>query len=75
MGKRIAAMALRNRIGETFSAIVTGAGPKGVFVRVLGPPVEGMLVRGQQSADVGDRLQVKLVGADPRRGCIDFAKV
>jgi exoribonuclease-2 len=75
MGKRIAAMALRNRIGETFSAIVTGAGPKGVFVRVLGPPVEGMLIRGQQGADVGDRLQVKLVGADPRRGFIDFARV
>jgi hypothetical protein len=24
---------------------------------------------------VGDRLQVKLVGTDPRRGYIDFAKV
>ena len=75
MSKRIAAVALRNRIGETFSAVVTGAGPKGVFVRVLGPPVEGMLVRGQQGADVGDRMQVKLVGTDPRRGFIDFAMV
>ncbi len=74
MGKRIAAMALRNRIGETFNAVVTGAGPKGVFVRVPTPPVEGMLVRGQQGADVGDRLRVKLVGADPRRGFIDFAR-
>jgi exoribonuclease-2 len=75
MSKRIAAVALEHRIGETFNAVVTGAGPKGVFVRVLGPPVEGMLVHGQQGADVGDRLQVKLVGADPRRGYIDFAKV
>jgi VacB/RNase II family 3'-5' exoribonuclease len=75
MGKRIAAVALRRRIGETFPAIVTGAGPKGVFVRALGPPVEGMLVQGQRGADVGDRLQVKLVGTDPRRGYIDFAKV
>jgi VacB/RNase II family 3'-5' exoribonuclease len=74
MSKRIAAVALRNRIGETFRAVVTGAGPKGVFVRVLGPPVEGMLVQGQQGADVGDRMQVKLVGTDPRRGFIDFAK-
>ena len=74
MGKRIAAVAMRNRVGETFHAVVTGAGPKGVFVRVLGPPVEGMLVQGQQGADVGDRLQVKLVGTDPRRGYIDFAK-
>ncbi|MGH9648765.1 MAG: RNB domain-containing ribonuclease [Bryobacteraceae bacterium] len=75
MGKRIAAVAMRQRVGETFHAVVTGAGPKGVFVRVLGPPVEGMLVHGQQGADVGDRLQVKLVGTDPRRGYIDFAKV
>ena len=75
MEKRIAAVALAHRIGETFSAVVTGAGPKGVFVRVLGPPVEGMLVRGQQGADVGDRMQVKLVGTDPRRGFIDFARV
>jgi len=75
MSKRVAAVALEPRVGETFSAVVTGAGPKGVFVRVLGPPVDGMLVRGQQGADVGDRLQVKLVGTDPRRGFIDFAKV
>jgi len=75
MGKRVAAVALQHRIGETFSAVVTGAGPKGVFVRVLGPPVEGMLVHGQQGADVGDRLQVKLVGTDPRRGFIDFARI
>ena len=75
MSKRIAAVALEHRIGDTFSAVVTGAGPKGVFVRVLGPPVEGMLVQGQQGADVGDRLKVKLVGTDPRRGYIDFAKI
>jgi len=75
MGKRIAAVAMQHRIGETFHAVVTGAGPKGVFVRVLGPPVEGMLVHGQQGADVGDRLQVKLVGTDPRRGFIDFARM
>ena len=74
MGKRIAAVALQPRIGETFSAIVTGAGPKGTFVRVLSPPAEGMLVRGQQGVDVGDRLQVKLINTDPRRGFIDFAR-
>jgi len=34
-----------------------------------------MLVRGQQGADVGDRLRVRLVSTDPRRGYIDFAKV
>jgi exoribonuclease-2 len=73
MGKRIAAVALQHRIGETFSAVVTGVTPKGVFVRVLGPPAEGLLIRGQQGVDVGDQLRVKLVSTDPRRGYIDFA--
>jgi exoribonuclease-2 len=73
MNKRIAAVALEHRIGETFAAVVTGVTPKGVFVRVLGPPVEGLLIRGQQGVDVGDRLTVKLVSTDPRRGYIDFA--
>jgi exoribonuclease-2 len=39
----------------------------------LDPPAEGLLVRGQEGVDVGDRLSVKLVSTDPRRGYIDFA--
>jgi VacB/RNase II family 3'-5' exoribonuclease len=74
MSKRIAAVALQHRIGETFAAVVTGVTPKGVFVRVSGPPAEGLLVRGQQGVDVGDQLQVKLVNTDPQRGYLDFAK-
>jgi VacB/RNase II family 3'-5' exoribonuclease len=74
MNKRIAAVALQPRIGEMFDAVVTGVTPKGVFVRVLGPPAEGLLVRGQQGVDVGDQLRVKLVSTDPRRGYIDFAR-
>lgn len=74
MNKRIAAVALQHRIGETFAAVVTGVTPKGVFVRISGPPAEGLLVRGQQGVDVGDQLQVKLVSADPRRGYLDFAR-
>ncbi len=73
MGKRIAAVALAHRIGQTFRAVVTGVTPKGVFVRVLNPPAEGILISGQ-GVDVGDRLQVRLVSTDPRRGYIDFAK-
>jgi VacB/RNase II family 3'-5' exoribonuclease len=72
MNKRIAAVALQGRIGETFNAVVTGVTPKGVFVRVLAPPAEGILIRGQ-GVDVGDQLKVKLVSTDPRRGYIDFA--
>jgi VacB/RNase II family 3'-5' exoribonuclease len=74
MDKRIAAVVLLPRIGETFSAVVTGVTPKGTFVRVLNPHAEGLLIRGQQGVDVGDQLQVKLVSADPRRGYIDFVR-
>jgi exoribonuclease R len=74
MTKRIAAVALQHRIGEKFSAVVTGVTPKGVFVRVLGPPVEGRLMRGEQGLDVGDRLSVTLLGANPRNGFIDFGR-
>ena len=75
MQKRIAAVVLHPRIGQTFSAIVTGANPHGTFVRALSPPVEGMLVHGAKGYDVGDKLQVKLISTDPVRGYIDFAAV
>ncbi|HKW99837.1 MAG TPA: RNB domain-containing ribonuclease [Bryobacteraceae bacterium] len=74
MHKRIAAVALEHKIGSMFDAVVTGVTPKGVFVRALHPPVEGMLVRGEKGVDVGDRIQVKLLSTDPRRGYIDFGR-
>jgi exoribonuclease-2 len=73
MNKRIAAVALRHRIGETFAAVVTGVTPKGVFVRVTNPIAEGILIHGQ-GVDVGDQIQVKLVSTDPERGYLDFAR-
>lgn len=73
MSKRIAAVNMSSRIGQIFEAIVTGLTPHGTFVRVLTPHVEGLLVHGQ-GVDVGDKLQVKLISADPQRGYIDFAK-
>ena len=75
MSKRLAAVAMKNRIGETFDAIVTGATPKGTFVRVMHPHIEGLLAQGQAGLDVGDRLRVKLVRTDVQRGYIDFARV
>ena len=74
MQKRIAAVALTHNIGQTFDAIVTGANEHGTFVRIMKPHVEGMLVDGHQGVDVGDRLRVKLVNTDVRRGDIDFAR-
>jgi VacB/RNase II family 3'-5' exoribonuclease len=75
MSKRIAAVAMSSRIGQTFDAIVTGVNAHGTFVRVLKPLVEGLLAHGQAGVDVGDKLQVKLVSTDVHRGYIDFAKV
>ena len=74
MQKRLAAVALEPRVGETFSAVVTGVTPKGVFVRSLDPPVEGRLMRGEGGLDVGDRLRVTLLSTDPQRGFIDFGR-
>jgi exoribonuclease-2 len=74
MQKRIAAVALHSRIGRSFDAVVTGVTPKGVFVRVFDPPVEGRLMHGEQGLDVGDQLRVTLLATDPQRGFIDFGR-
>jgi VacB/RNase II family 3'-5' exoribonuclease len=74
MSKRIAALAMSTRIGETFDAIVTGVTSHGTFVRVLKPAVEGLLAQGQQGMDVGDKLRIKLIRTDIERGYIDFAR-
>jgi len=73
MSKRLAAVNMSSRIGEMFDAIVTGVTPHGTFVRVLRPRVEGLLVNAH-SVDVGDKLRVKLISADPQRGYIDFVR-
>jgi exoribonuclease II len=74
MTKRIAAVALADRIGQMFSAVVTGVTPKGVFVRIEDPPVEGRLMQGEHGLDVGDRLHVRLLSTDAERGYIDFGR-
>jgi exoribonuclease-2 len=74
MSKRIAAVAMSGRIGQTFDAIVTGVTPQGTFVRVINPHVEGLLAHGQQGVDVGDKVRVKLIRTDVERGFIDFAR-
>ena len=74
MYKRISAVALAKHVGQTYPAVVTGVSPKGVFVRVLDPPVEGRMMRGEHGLDVGDRVHVKLLSVDPARGFIDFGR-
>ncbi|MGA9769005.1 MAG: RNB domain-containing ribonuclease [Blastocatellia bacterium] len=74
MRKVAEAILLNSRIGETFDAIVTGATGKGTFVRLIAPPAEGRVVRGEQGLDVGDKVRVRLIGTEPERGFIDFER-
>jgi exoribonuclease-2 len=75
MRKVIAASLLSRRVGESFDAIVTGASPKGTYVRLLKFPAEGKVIRGAQGIDVGDKVQVRLVSTEIDEGFIDFEKV
>jgi exoribonuclease-2 len=74
MKKRIAAVALSSRVGEVFLGVVTGVTPKGTFVRVIDPPAEGRMVRGEEGLDVGDQVRVKLLETDVQKGFIDFGR-
>jgi len=73
MRKVAAAAMLSSRIGDEFDAVVTGAADKGTFVRLVHPPAEGRVVRGERGLDVGDRVRVRLLATEPSRGFIDFA--
>jgi VacB/RNase II family 3'-5' exoribonuclease len=75
MQKRVAAVAMASRVGQTFPGVVTGASEKGVYVRVLRPPFEGRVIHGGDGLDVGDKVTVKLIHTDPARAFIDFAFV
>ena len=75
MRKVAAAILMQKRIGEVFDAIVTGVTPKGTFARLITPPVDGRIMRGEQGLRVGEKIGVKLLDTDPQRGFIDFARV
>jgi exoribonuclease-2 len=72
--KSAAAMMVMSEVGRRFDAVVTGASPKGTFVRVVSSPIEGKLVSGERGLDVGDRVGVKLSHVDVDRGFIDFER-
>jgi VacB/RNase II family 3'-5' exoribonuclease len=75
MRKVAAAVLLQDKIGQDFKAIVTGATEKGTFARLISPPVDGRVMRGERGLRVGDKTRVRLVSTDPERGYIDFARV
>jgi exoribonuclease-2 len=74
MRKVAAARLLSTHLGQVFDAIVTGVGDHGTFVRLLRPPAEGRVVRGEHGMDVGDKVAVRLVDTAPEKGFIDFAR-
>ncbi len=74
MRKVAAAFLLKDRIGEVFPAIVTGAAAKGTYVRLKHPAAEGRVVRGERGLMVGDRPHVRLLSVDPEQGFIDFER-
>ena len=74
MRKTFAAVLMADRIGSSFVATVTGASSKGTYVRVISPPVEGRVVRGERGLEVGDTVRITLTRADARRGFIDFER-
>jgi exoribonuclease-2 len=73
--KSASAAFMAGRVGEYFEALVTGAGVKGTWIRLLTPPVEGKLVQGVHGLAVGDKVRVKLITLNIEQGWIDFAKV
>jgi exoribonuclease-2 len=73
--KSATAMLLETRIGETFEAIVSGASPKGTWIRLFHPHVEGKLVNGYRGLEVGNKIKVRLIEIDIEAGFIDFERV
>jgi exoribonuclease-2 len=74
MRKVAAAVLLRDKIGEEFNAIVTGVSEKGTFARVISPPVDGRVMRGERGLRVGEKVRVRLLSVDATRGFIDFGR-
>jgi exoribonuclease-2 len=73
MRKVVAATVMQRHVGEHFDAIVTGVTQSGTFARILRPPVDGRIEQGEHGLRVGEKVNVKLLSADPRSGFIDFA--
>lgn len=75
MRKIVAAAVMKKRVGERFDAIVTGISDAGTYARILQPPVDGRIVRGEQGLNVGQKVDVKLLSANTSNGFIDFSAV
>jgi len=73
MRKIVAATVMKRHVGENFDAIVTGITDHGTFARILRPPVDGRIVQGEHGLKLGQKVDVRLLSANPSNGFIDFA--
>lgn len=73
--KSEAALYLQGLVGQHFDAIVTGRTESATWVRIFTPPAEGLLVAGEWTLEVGQKIRVKLVDTNVERGFIDFEQV
>lgn len=73
--KCAAILVLASQDQNIFDGIVTGASPKGTWVRIRHPAVEGKLVKGFEGLDVGDAIKVQLLRYDIEKGFIDFIRL
>ncbi len=74
MRKVAAAVLMQDKVGQQFDAMVTGVTEKGTFARILKPPADGRVVRGENGMQVGEKVRVRLLSTDPQRGFLDFAR-
>lgn len=65
---------ISSQINQDFEGVITGASPKGTWVRLLKLPVEGKVVKGFEGLDVGDQVSVRLTHVDMDKGFIDFTR-
>lgn len=70
--KKGAAARLLTKVGDSFTAIVTAASPKGTYVRLPREGVDGRVVRGARGLVAGQSLRVTLLSVDSVHGFIDF---
>ena len=70
--KSVGVLLLKDRIGDLFEAIVTGATEKDVYARIFELPIEGKVVKNFSNLHIGDKITLELVSVDLLRSHIDF---